>query len=1315
MNRLWGCFLCVLLLLVNLAPARADLYAAAKAGDLTAVRTLLKTTPEALNVPVSRGFTPLEAAVAQGRLEVVKALLDAGAKGAMRKEVPPLLHLAVWGGSVNVAALLLDRGAAVDAIGQHQETALHLAAWKGSQPLVSLLLAHGANVNAGDMQYWTPLHYAAWAGQTDLVPLFLQKGVNSDLRSKDGWTALHLAVAEGKTAVVKALLAQKVEFAKPDTQGITPLMCALGAPNLTYTEWWARLYLQGLGFDKEDLLASKLPAYTFDARLLPPRTGIAAARQEIAKLLFDAQCAATPDFAATPGLLSAAAAAGNTDILTYLLAHNVRPNEAPANTRLPLLAAAANGQVAAADLLLKAGADVMAVEKGTTKNALHLAAESGQAAMVQRLLEAGIPIDTPDAYRKQTALWWALSKMQVPAALVLIERGAKVNTSWGNSFGDEPVAVQALRCKDTVLLDKLLAAGLDLTVHDAYGRTLLHTAVGEGNLPATQWLLAHGANVNEETKAGMTPLFFAQTPEIADVLLAKGATFTNAKRTCSLAQQVNTLAMLRWCTAHGVNLDEPNADGVTALFALAGTEYLLRPKTDTTDMIAYLLQQGANPNARTKSGMTPLANAAQRGIPDAVGLLLDKGADPNIADNTGATPLLNAVTSAKGSEKAKLLLARGAKPDVTNAKGETPLYIAVQKDNAELATLLLEKQASQTLATKDGDTPLLLAMRAGKMPFVNLLLAAKPNLKGMKGLDGATPVSCAVSTSNLDLLTKLLALGAEVNGTYKDSHGQQTTPLHTAAELWDGTMITEKEQSTGPSVPWVSADTPGLAKPTTKPDPTKAVGKQMVELLLKQGADINAVNSYQETPLFNAVHLRNEATATLLIEHGADLQIKSRRADTPTIMHAAIMSNSLALVKLLQRKGLVLDDSCFFSARHGEMMDYLVAQKLSPNVKSARGSTPLHNAVWASSASTMEQLLVHGADPKAVDQNGRTTLQYMQEMQHDGSLIQDYARKYQLLYVAQGDYTVKGADGWTLLHAAAESNQHYVIDQLLANGIDINVATEPFGLTPLFAAVNARDLDAVAYLLSKKGCNVNARVQTGQTPLHAAIAVVRPPSSNKQLPMIDFMAKEKNSVASITSLVNLLLAHGADPGAADQQGKLPVDYLDVRNTDFWPLTIALAKAGKKITYRTPSGLTLLHMAVAVGDAETTQQLLTAKADLNAVDARGRTPLHIAVICRQYALAQRLIAAGCNVTLADIEGMTALHMLIDNTIHNEQLPKAAVWGLAVPETLQAIDTLLAHGADINARNHAGKSVLALSPSFPELKAIRDKLLARGARE
>ena len=172
----WSAFYLLLAILAGAVPVHADLYAAAKAGDLAAVRAQLTAAPDTLNTWAPGQFAPLDAAVLHGHREVAEALLAAGAQLSATGDFVPPLQFAVWAGDVEMTTLLLDHGAVIDAPDGRGLTPLHLAAWRGNLPLVKLLLAHGANVETGDKRTWTALHFAAWSGQTEVVSLLVQHG-----------------------------------------------------------------------------------------------------------------------------------------------------------------------------------------------------------------------------------------------------------------------------------------------------------------------------------------------------------------------------------------------------------------------------------------------------------------------------------------------------------------------------------------------------------------------------------------------------------------------------------------------------------------------------------------------------------------------------------------------------------------------------------------------------------------------------------------------------------------------------------------------------------------------------------------------------------------------------------------------------------------------------------------------------------------------------------------------------------------------------------------------------------------------------------
>jgi ankyrin repeat protein len=208
---------------VTAAGGDGSLAKAVNAGDLPAVRALLKTGTD-VNARSGDGSTPLLWAAHTSNLEIARALIAAKATVDAANDfgVTPLLE-ASRNGDAPMVELLLRAGADPKKAHPEGETPLLSASRAGSVPVVRLLLARGADVNQPEkFQQTTPLMWAAAEGHLPVVDLLLEAGANPNLQGHvtalstrhnadhptGGFTALMFAARNGNDAMVRKLLSR---------------------------------------------------------------------------------------------------------------------------------------------------------------------------------------------------------------------------------------------------------------------------------------------------------------------------------------------------------------------------------------------------------------------------------------------------------------------------------------------------------------------------------------------------------------------------------------------------------------------------------------------------------------------------------------------------------------------------------------------------------------------------------------------------------------------------------------------------------------------------------------------------------------------------------------------------------------------------------------------------------------------------------------------------------------------------------------------------------------------------------------------------
>jgi ankyrin repeat protein len=206
------------------------LFAAIESGDADLVRSMVGGDPSLASARDQQGVSALMRARYRSDQGLVDALMDAGPtidvfEAASLGDIERLrelldgdpslatefsgdgftaLHFPAFFGGVDVAALLLERGADVDAHGRSWMTGtpLNSAAAGGHTDVARLLLGAGADPNARQASGWTPLHSAAHDGTTELVELLLTSGADPAATNDEGATVLSMAEEGGSAEVV---------------------------------------------------------------------------------------------------------------------------------------------------------------------------------------------------------------------------------------------------------------------------------------------------------------------------------------------------------------------------------------------------------------------------------------------------------------------------------------------------------------------------------------------------------------------------------------------------------------------------------------------------------------------------------------------------------------------------------------------------------------------------------------------------------------------------------------------------------------------------------------------------------------------------------------------------------------------------------------------------------------------------------------------------------------------------------------------------------------------------------------------------------
>jgi ankyrin repeat protein len=590
-----------------------------------------------------------------------------------------------------------------------------------------------------------------------------------------------------------------------------------------------------------------------------------------------------------------------------------------------------------------------------------------------------------------TALHWAAERGDTGLTSLLLKAHANVKAL--TRIGNYTPLLIASKTGNPVVIKALIKAGSDVNAVTSNGTTALHFASAAGDPEAVTALIEHGANVNaKDSLWGRTPLIFAAEKDRAaaiTILLKHGADATvhsrlevvqeETAREQAAARKRNEVLISYEPEKHKTD----SADAAKAAQAAAdaaanagggggfggrpgggrgnagpqpkgpftpdqmqhaieeGRKVLLAasaakgPVTEEVDTLNGGIAGFAN-SVGGVGGLTALHHAARDGNIAAAMALLDGGApidERNLADST--TPLLMAIINGQ-FDVAMKLVERGANVNIQSTVAMTPIYAAINTQWAPRSRYP-QPQAVQTqktsylemmdaLLTKGANPNVRLTAQPWYFAFNN---CGNANC-GLENIEGTNAFWRAAYSVDVDAMKLLVAHGADINVP-----SQRIAQQNAAGGRGRGGRGGGGRGGAGAAAPGDSTGRAGAAAAFGRGGGGGGGGRGGAQLPLDPRVDSAA----KAAPVGLGVYAIHAAAG---VGYGNGFAGNSHRHVTDGWMPA---------------------------------MKYLVeVLHADVNARDQQGMTPLHHAAARGDNEMILYLVAHGADPKAVSRNGRTTV-----------------------------------------------------------------------------------------------------------------------------------------------------------------------------------------------------------------------------------------------------------------------------------------------------------------------------------------------------
>jgi len=1005
-----------------------SLQEAISQGNIEEVKRLINAGAD-VDALDNDGITPLMCAVEEGEIAIVKLLLEKADVNVRSKYGDTALFFAQ---DVEIAQLLLDKGALVDAQDNSEETPL-INALNGNtgEDIAVLLLKYGANFHFFDFEGRTPLMRAVEYDYKDVFRWLLDHGADVNEKGEsDDVTALILAAVYGRTEMVKLLLEKGALVNEEDCDGDTALICAIREGNGQIVD----LLLDAGAYPnvRVDGLPALIWAFSYDVKL---------GEKMVEK-------GANPYW----------------------------ENEDGENA---VVLAVKKGLTESVKRMVPAIADVdMCDQEGDTL--LMLAVKREYPEIVEWLLQnhASVTLanvkrdrhvdvwddidddpydDDEDEYTDDeeedefynrsssvelyTAFDWAIEKENTSILELFIRYGLNPDTWAKLGKRKVPFLVWTVLQGYPKLAEELLRKGASLNISLRDCPELLKKMADRGYVELLEQIdfeqidadrmsfdldyLFLWACKNSHIK--LAEKFLRCNPSLSDI-----NTLSDTPTPLQYAIQNGCAEIVKGILNHFPHLDTARKDIRLGFLYAADNGY--------HEVCSLLLQYAIAHTEGPHQQELLFLNAIVSGEMNTVRNLFAMRVNLHAVAFGGMNALMLAVDFNR-VETVKLLLQNSVEIDAQNEEGNTALMLATRQGNEQIVDLLLPYEPDGSIQNKSFDTALSLARKRVPVPqwcslsdvaFITHKMQLAEKLE--KWIKENPDFMTAARKGDIKFIVHHLKRGVDVNKRDKDG---RTALLWNI--LYERKDIVHRLLEFGADVR--KADNNGTL-PLIAAIRTNSIN---IGWLLKAGADINSCDEDGKTALVCAVKCQNEKALNILLETNVSVNQPDENGLTPLFV-AVACENIYAINALL---------------RHGADV----------HLKDKQGRTFLLCAVRTGNEEIVKRLLDENCDVNEADPYGETPLQVALE-QKNIEVVDLLIRNHAELRSPQESALIRAV-------CAGDIPQ---VKELLENGAPVNGKDEN-DLTPLMHAVLIRNVEIVRLLIDYK---VDINYGTNNTALAIA-------------------------------------------------------------------------------------------------------------------------------------------------------------------------------------------------------------------------------------